>query len=157
MTRMSSRILPSYPAGHIISLMAVECTHISVAVASVPKVAVGVLCVPMVLFALWRRVGTLPVVCCVAWQLFTFFLLIPFVKLQKKLWLRKLKWHDARLRKIADILSSVRLVKLYAWEEAFADSVTELRGREVNEQFSSNLVDGLMDCIFVSSSSVVRQ
>ncbi|KAL1473874.1 hypothetical protein MTO96_038400 [Rhipicephalus appendiculatus] len=157
MTRMSIHTLPSYPAGHIIALMAVDCTHISVAVAGVPKVAVGVLCTPLVLFSVWRRIGTLPVLCCAAWQLLTFFLLIPFVKLQKKLWLRKLKWHDGRLRKIADILSSVRLVKLYAWEETFAASVTELRSREVHEQFTSNLVDGLMDCIFVSSSSVVRQ
>ncbi|KAH7942119.1 hypothetical protein HPB49_020752 [Dermacentor silvarum] len=105
MTKMSPCALPSYPAGHIISLVAVDCSRLSVAVAGMPKLGM-------------------------------------------------LKWHDARLKKITDVLSSVRLLKFYAWEETFADSVTELRGHEVNEQFASNLVDGFLDCLFVSSSSV---
>ncbi|KAH9360241.1 hypothetical protein HPB48_019841 [Haemaphysalis longicornis] len=67
-----------------------------------------------------------------------------------------MKLRDARLKRMADLLSSIRLVKFYAWEEPFTSFIAEIRHREISQQFIANLLDGFMDTLFSSSSSVVK-
>lgn len=37
-----------------------------------------------------------------------------------------------RLKKTSEILKGIKLLKLYAWENIFCDSVEETRGKELN-------------------------
>lgn len=39
---------------------------------------------------------------------------------------------DKRIRHMNEILSSIKMLKLYAWERAFADAIAAIRGVEVN-------------------------
>ncbi|CAN7974829.1 unnamed protein product, partial [Ixodes persulcatus] len=62
---------------------------------------------------------------------------------------------DERLKRFSDLLSSVRLMKMYAWEEAYEDKVNRARGVELIPLFWINVLDGLIDSVCSASSSVM--
>ncbi|KAH9365085.1 hypothetical protein HPB48_021007 [Haemaphysalis longicornis] len=66
-----------------------------------------------------------------------------------------MKYRDERVRKLADTVSCVRLVKFYAWEDAVAQAVTVFRDREGFFIFLVNGFDGFVDSLQNSSSSLV--
>ncbi|CAN8006605.1 unnamed protein product [Ixodes pacificus] len=70
---------------------------------------------------------------------------------------RQMNARDERLKQTSDILSSVRLVKMYSWEDAYLDKLMRTRDAEMNPLFWVNALDGIIDSIFSASSSVVRQ
>ncbi|KFH67868.1 hypothetical protein MVEG_06599 [Podila verticillata NRRL 6337] len=43
----------------------------------------------------------------------------------------KLKWMDTRIRALTEILSSIKIVKLYGWEDAFREKIEALRSKEL--------------------------
>ncbi|KAG0323846.1 Canalicular multispecific organic anion transporter 2, partial [Podila horticola] len=43
----------------------------------------------------------------------------------------KLKWMDTRIRTLTEILSSIKIVKLYGWEDAFREKIEALRTKEL--------------------------
>lgn len=67
-----------------------------------------------------------------------------------------MKCRDERLKRMADLLSSVRVVKMYAWEGAYMKIVKQLRVKEVAAVFRVNLLDGLIDSVYSGLSSLVR-
>ncbi|XP_077511568.1 ATP-binding cassette sub-family C member 3-like isoform X2 [Amblyomma americanum] len=56
---------------------------------------------------------------------------------------------------MADTLSCVKLIKLYAWEDAAAKAVSGLREREGSFIFFANLLDGFVDSLQASSCSLM--
>ncbi|CAN7941052.1 unnamed protein product, partial [Ixodes hexagonus] len=56
----------------------------------------------------------------------------------------------------SDLLSSVRLVKMYAWEDAYQDKLTRARNVEMTPVFWINAVDGIVDSVYSASSSMGR-
>ncbi|KAG0019209.1 hypothetical protein BGZ82_000216, partial [Podila clonocystis] len=43
----------------------------------------------------------------------------------------KLKWMDTRIRALTEILSSIKIVKLYGWEDAFREKIETIRTKEL--------------------------
>lgn len=66
-----------------------------------------------------------------------------------------MRGRDERLKRMSDLLSSVRLVKMYAWEEAYIKTMKQLRDIELVPVFMENILDGLVDSLYSSSSSMV--
>ncbi|KAH7942904.1 hypothetical protein HPB52_002266 [Rhipicephalus sanguineus] len=62
---------------------------------------------------------------------------------------------DERLKKMADTLTCVRLVKFYAWEDAVVRAMNRFREREGFFIFLANLLDGFIDSLQMSSSSLM--
>lgn len=56
---------------------------------------------------------------------------------------------------MCDLLSSVRLVKMYAWEDAHMAKIQLSRDAETAHLFQINLLDGIIDSLYGASSSVV--
>ncbi|CAG2170013.1 unnamed protein product, partial [Oppiella nova] len=48
------------------------------------------------------------------------------------LWTQLLEWKDKRVMAINEILNNIKVIKLYAWEQAFMDNVHKLREQETN-------------------------
>ncbi|KAL1485109.1 hypothetical protein MTO96_032173 [Rhipicephalus appendiculatus] len=86
MMRMSPAALPRYPAGYMVSIIGVDCGVITTTFTIVTRIFFSLLFMPVMYYTLWVRVGTIPVLCCVSWQIFVFLLLIPATKFQRKLW-----------------------------------------------------------------------
>ncbi|XP_070379117.1 ATP-binding cassette sub-family C member 2-like isoform X2 [Dermacentor albipictus] len=154
-TRMSARALAETPTGYLVSLVGVDCEQLNVAAIVISQSVSGLLCFPLVLWMLAKRVGVLPVIGCIAWQLASLALFVPASKVQTGLWKRVNRHRDERLRKMADTLSCVRLVKFYAWEDAVVRVMSRFREREVFFIFLANLLDGFIDSLQNSSSSMM--
>ncbi|CAN8006437.1 unnamed protein product, partial [Ixodes pacificus] len=143
------------PSGYLVSVLGVDCMQLSMSITQMPTEVVGVLIMPLLVYLLAARVGTDPALCCAAWMLGSLLLIIPVSRLQNAIWLRIMKNRDERLKRLSDFLSSVRLVKMYAWEDAFMDAVERLRRKEMVPIFLINLLDGFIDSLYSASSSVV--
>ncbi|XP_072141357.1 uncharacterized protein [Dermacentor andersoni] len=85
-TRMTARALSEAPAGYLVSLVAVDCEQLHTVMVLSSHTLSGLLCLPVLLWMLSRRVGTLPVVACVAWPLAVFALSALVSRLQTGLW-----------------------------------------------------------------------
>ncbi|XP_075724502.1 ATP-binding cassette sub-family C member 2 [Rhipicephalus microplus] len=154
-TRMSGRALSENPTGYLVSLVGVDCEELNMAAIIIFEITSGLLCFPVLLWMLAKRVGVLPVIGCVAWQLVSLALFVPVSKVQTGFWKRVNRQRDERLKKMADTLSCVRLVKFYAWEDALVRAMNRFRERETFFIFLANLLDGFVDSLQVSSSSLM--
>lgn len=62
---------------------------------------------------------------------------------------------DDRLKFLTDLLSSVRLVKMSAWEGPYEQKLNQAREFELAPLYGLNLLDGLLDSLYGATSSVV--
>ncbi|XP_040066653.3 ATP-binding cassette sub-family C member 2 [Ixodes scapularis] len=135
--------------------MGLDTMMVAFGILQLPMPIVGTICLPLIFFMLSTRVGVGPTVSCATWLLFV--LLLPFLtsKIQNAQWRKIMQARDERLKRMTDLLSSVRLVKMYAWEEAYMKAMKEVREKEMTSIFRVNLLDGLLDSIYGASTSVM--
>ncbi|XP_040068276.1 ATP-binding cassette sub-family C member 2 [Ixodes scapularis] len=155
MTRLSSSARSRTLAGYLTSILVVDCLQIASSVFLLPTPLTGILCTPVVLYMLFSRAGVLASLSCAAWIALVLLLPVPLSALQKKLWVRALRARDERLQLMSDLLSSVRLVKMHAWEDVHRDRVERARNAEVALMFRINLLDGLIDSLYSANSSLL--
>ncbi|XP_037582809.2 LOW QUALITY PROTEIN: ATP-binding cassette sub-family C member 2-like [Dermacentor silvarum] len=152
---MSSESRRRYPAGHITALLTVD-TWLSAGFCMVIAVPLfGALFLPFVFSMLGVRTGVAPSLCCAAWTLLVLFLPFLCSFLQKRFWDNVIRARDERLKVIADLLSTIRVVKMYAWEDALQENVLRYRNVELKWLFRVNILDALLDCVYSSTSSVL--
>ncbi|KAG0426905.1 hypothetical protein HPB47_025998 [Ixodes persulcatus] len=154
-TRLSPTALSHTSPGQVASMLAVDCFQISMSMFLFPTPLAGILCMPVLLWQLSVRVGTVPTLWCAAWFVLVFLLPFPASRLQKALWIRNVRARDERLKRMGDLLSSIRLVKMYAWEKPHRERVEEARGDEMTAMFFINLLDGIIDSLYSAISSVL--
>ncbi|CAN8001619.1 unnamed protein product, partial [Ixodes hexagonus] len=154
-TRLSPTSRNDNPSGYAVSVMGIDCMQLSISLMQFPPPLVALACMPVVFYLLAVRVGTGPALCCAAWLLAAILLPIPTSRLQNAVWRRIMRCRDERLKRLSDLLSSVRLVKMYAWEDAYMKAVEELRTKEMVPVFLVNLLDGFIDSLYSASGSVM--
>ncbi|CAN8026121.1 unnamed protein product, partial [Ixodes persulcatus] len=155
MTRLSPTSRAQYPAGQVVSILGVDCMMVSFGAMQFPMPIIGIICSPVIFVMLSARVGMVPAILCAAWLLLIVLLPIPISRIQKALWSKLMQARDERLKRMADLLSSVRLVKMYAWEDAYMGAVTEVREKEMAPVLRVNLLDGFIDSLYSASTSVM--
>ncbi|KAH9364370.1 hypothetical protein HPB48_021713 [Haemaphysalis longicornis] len=155
MTRLSPLALARNPSGYVVSLLGVDCIQISSTLLQIPQPLAGLVCMPFVLYLLGNRAGLVPALGCTVWLLLVMLLPLPVSVLQNALWIRVTRFRDERLRRTADLLSSVRVVKLYAWEDAYMGAVNRVRNSELAALLRANVLDGLVDSLYSSTSTLL--
>lgn len=155
MTRLSPLALARNPSGYVVSLLGVDCIQMSGTLLQIPQPLAGVACMPFVLYLLGNRAGLVPALGCTVWLLLVMLLPMPVSVLQNALWIRVTRFRDERLRRTADLLSSVRVVKLYAWEDAYMGAVNSVRNSELAALLRANVLDGLVDSLYSSTSTLL--
>lgn len=154
-TRLSPSARAENTAGYIVSLLAVDCQQLCTCLHQMPVPTIGLAFLPLLFYMMSRHVGWAPALCCAAWPIIAVLLAFPISGLQSHLWGRVTRARDARLKRVAAILSSIRVVKMYSWEDSYMDTVTKLRQREMTPVFRVNLLDGFVDTIYGASSSLM--
>ncbi|CAN7940136.1 unnamed protein product, partial [Ixodes hexagonus] len=154
MTQLSPTARSNNPSGYVVSILGVDCFQLASSFFLVPIPLFGLFCYPVVVVMLVTRVGLGPVLFCLAWIFGAVLLPLPVSSIQNFLW-RALKARDERLKQMCDLLSSVRLVKMYAWEDAHMAKVQLSRDAETAHLFQINLLDGIIDSLYGASSSVM--
>ncbi|KAG0280370.1 hypothetical protein BGZ95_010380 [Linnemannia exigua] len=67
----------------------------------------------------------------------------------------RLKTTDERVRVTTEILSSIKIVKLYGWEAAFKSRILEARKAELNVLRKMGALEAVMSLVFASTSTIV--
>ncbi|KAM7294634.1 ATP-binding cassette sub-family C member 2-like [Ixodes scapularis] len=153
-TRLSPTSRSDNPPGYVVAVMAMDCMQLSINLVQFTDPIVGMTCMPIVFYLLATRVGTIPALCCAAWLLAAILLPFPTSRLQNAIWGRVMRFRDDRVKRLTDLLTSVRLVKMCAWEDAYMHAVKELRAKEMVPLFLANLLDGFIDSVYSASGSV---
>lgn len=58
---------------------------------------------------------------------------------------------DKRVTSMKEIIDSMRLIKMYAWEESFLSRILDIRSKEIKELFKPSM---LMSCTLTVSPSI---
>ncbi|XP_037554286.2 multidrug resistance-associated protein 1-like [Dermacentor silvarum] len=143
------------PTGYVASLLGVDCLQLCNCAYSLPLPLCGALTLPLLFWMLSERAGVVPAICCAAWALVT--LLAPLASLyaQKRFWDVEIKARDERLKSMTDLLCNIRVVKMYAWEDALQANVLSSREAEVKCLFAVNMLDAVLDSVCSSCSAVL--
>ncbi|CAO3565923.1 unnamed protein product [Mortierella alpina] len=68
---------------------------------------------------------------------------------------KRLKTTDERVRLVSEVLSNIKIVKLYGWESAFKKSILAVRNAELGILRKLGIVEAIMSLVFASSSTIV--
>ncbi|KAM7289697.1 putative ABC transporter [Ixodes scapularis] len=155
MTRLSATSRTTSSSGHLVAVICVDCQQCALAIIYMTIPVLGFFCLPFMFLMLADRVGRGPAICCAAWLGLAVLVPVPITRLQNYFWRKILMGRDQRLKRMVDLLTSVRLVKMCAWEDAYMDSVKRLRETEMTPVFRVNLLDGLIDSLYSGTSSMM--
>uniref|UniRef100_H0X343 ATP binding cassette subfamily C member 4 n=1 Tax=Otolemur garnettii TaxID=30611 RepID=H0X343_OTOGA len=62
---------------------------------------------------------------------------------------------DARIRTMNEVITGIRIIKMYAWEKPFADLIANLRRKEISKILRSSYLRGMNLASFFSASKVI--
>ncbi|KAG1709754.1 Multidrug resistance-associated protein 4 [Nymphon striatum] len=108
----------------------------------------------LVCIILWLNIGALPVIG-VSGIIIMIPLQILFGKSLFKFRIKVLKATDARIKLIYEIITSMKIIKLYAWEDSFWKHLIEKRKHEFNQLRRITIFKGASCIIFKSMINVV--
>ncbi|XP_049513140.1 ATP-binding cassette sub-family C member 2-like isoform X2 [Dermacentor silvarum] len=142
-------------SGYIVSVMGVDCTILAFSAQLILLPVSGLLTLPIVIYMLTTRVGLGPGLSCgsvlLAALIGFWIAVVSYYSLQR----RSMKLRDDRLKSMLDLLSSIRTVKMYAWEQNHLDSLKRLRERELRHVLKVNMINGTVDAIYSALSSLL--
>ncbi|XP_064442019.1 ATP-binding cassette sub-family C member 4 isoform X2 [Mirounga angustirostris] len=62
---------------------------------------------------------------------------------------------DVRIRTMNEVITGIRIIKMYAWEKSFADLITYLRRKEISKILSSSYLRGMNLASFFVASKII--
>ncbi|KAG0298892.1 Multidrug resistance-associated protein 1 [Linnemannia gamsii] len=77
------------------------------------------------------------------------------VKIYNRLHRQRSELADERIRVMTEILSAIKLVKLYAWESPFLTRILNVRNRELGAMRRAGALDAAMSIVFSSSPLII--
>lgn len=137
--KMSTRARHKFPIGNITSLMATDLSKVDLAFGFAPVL----FCFPVpVVIAIGLLLTNLGVTSLVGIGLFIVSLIICSL-LSKVLFAirsKAVKYTDQRVSLMREVLSHLKVIKFYAWEDAYRERITKLRDLEMKELFKLKVV-----------------
>ncbi|XP_014273818.1 multidrug resistance-associated protein 1 [Halyomorpha halys] len=128
--KLSSSARKTSTVGEIVNLMAVDAQrffHILISLSNMWSIPLQII---LAVFFIWQILGP-----SVLAGLAILTIMIPvngyLANLSKKLQIKQMKYKDERLKIMNEILSGIKVLKLYAWERSFEERVQEIRGKEM--------------------------
>ncbi|XP_072168419.1 multidrug resistance-associated protein 1-like [Diadema setosum] len=128
--KLSNAARKGATVGEIVNLMSVDaqrcmdlCTYLNMLWSAPFQISVA-------LYFLWQTLGP-----SVLAGLGVMILLIPLNALvatqAKKLQVKQMRYKDARIKLMSEVLSGIKVLKLYAWEESFQEKILAIRNKEL--------------------------
>ncbi|XP_075730463.1 ATP-binding cassette sub-family C member 2-like [Rhipicephalus microplus] len=143
------------PVGYVASLLGVDCLQLCYGFYALPLPLCGTLTLPLLFWMLSKMVGVAPAVCCATWAVITILAPLVFLYAQRYFWDEHIKARDERLKFMTDLLCNIRVVKMYAWEDALQQDVLKSRKLELKFLLRVNLLAAVLDSVCSSCSTVM--
>ncbi|XP_066908740.1 multidrug resistance-associated protein 1 isoform X2 [Halyomorpha halys] len=117
--------------GKIVNLMAVDSQSIMGSLTYINYLFLGPIQIGVALYFLWEQLGA-----CALAGLAVMIIMIPLksfiVNKTKHLQQKQMKNKDERVEMINEVLSGMKVLKLYAWESSFLDLILKIRDKELS-------------------------
>lgn len=144
---MSSAAKRTTTVGEIVNLMAVDAHRFFEMIPYLHIAWSGPLVVGISVFLLWRYLGAAAFV-----GLVVMIMLVPisaFIATQlKNLQAKQMKVKDERVKLMNEILSGMKVLKLYAWESSFQNQIKDIRKEEMNYLRKAAIINAFTDLIW---------
>ena len=132
--------------GEIVNLMAVDAHRFFELSQIVNLIWSAPLQIIVSLYLLWNELGI-----CVLGGLTVLLIMIPIIgfltRILKRLQTKQMNFKDERVKAINEILSGIKVLKLYGWEQPFMDDVQNIRDNEMDNLKSINYIGSMIICL----------
>lgn len=128
--RISNAARKERTVGEIVNLMSVDANKFQELTMFINMLWSAPITIIISIYFLWLELGP-----SILAGLAVMILLIPLngvlVNKSKKLQMKQMKEKDERVKMMNEILSGIKVLKLYAWEKSFEQQITKIREREI--------------------------
>lgn len=128
--RMSNTARKESTVGEIVNLMSVDAQRFMDVTAYINMIWSAPLQIALALYFLWEILGP-----SVLSGLAVMIILIPVNALLagkvRNLQIKQMKNKDERVKLMNEVLSGIKVLKLYAWEPSFEDQILKIRNKEI--------------------------
>ncbi|XP_063421679.1 multidrug resistance-associated protein 1-like [Mytilus trossulus] len=128
---MNNEARKSSTVGEIVNLMSVDCQRFQDVAGQLWMIWSAPLQIILATVLLWQQLGP-SVLAGVGVMLLLIPINIVISTKQRKLQADLMRYKDNRIKMMNEILSGMKVLKLYAWESSFQDKVTAIRKKEVD-------------------------
>ncbi|XP_028427666.1 ATP-binding cassette sub-family C member 4 [Perca flavescens] len=152
--RLSSSAMGKTTTGQIVNLLSNDVNKFDDVTIFLHFLWVGPLQAAAVVGVLWAEIGP----SCLAGMVILMFLMptqTMFGRLFSKFRSKTAVLTDERIRTMNEVVSGMRIIKMYAWEKPFAALVTEVRRKEISKIMKSSYLRGLNMASFYCASKII--
>ncbi|XP_055772481.1 multidrug resistance-associated protein 1-like, partial [Salvelinus fontinalis] len=151
---ISSAARQSCTVGQIVNLVSADTQKLMDMVVYFNAVWVAPIEIALCLFFLWQLLGPSALA-----GIATVILIFPLngfiAKMRSKLQEVQMRYTDSRIKLMNEILSGIKILKFYAWEQAFLERVLGYREKELNALKRSQVLYSISIASFNSSSFLI--
>uniref|UniRef100_UPI0037E8F146 ATP-binding cassette sub-family C member 4-like n=1 Tax=Semicossyphus pulcher TaxID=241346 RepID=UPI0037E8F146 len=151
---LSSEAMGRTTTGQIVNLLSNDVNRFDEITLNLHYLWVGPLQAVVILVFLWYEIGP----SCLA-GMAVIVLMLPLQSWFGKLFgifrSKTVVFTDNRIRIMNEVVSGIRIIKMYAWEKPFSALVTEVRRKEISQILKSSYLRGLNMASFFASSKII--
>jgi len=152
--RLSNKALSQTTTGHIVNLVSVDAQKLDFAAMFLHYLWLSPIIIIITAFLLWREIGA----SCLS-GVGLLLLLAPLQMAMGRLLMKfrraVVKFTDQRVKVMNEVITGMRVLKLYTWEESFTEMVDKLRRQEIREVRKLSFLRAGFMSFFFSSASLV--
>ncbi|XP_041637493.1 multidrug resistance-associated protein 4 [Cheilinus undulatus] len=151
---LSSSAMGKTTTGQIVNLLSNDVNRFDDVTIFLHFLWVGPLQAAAVVGLLWVEIGA----SCLAGMVVLMFLMpmqTLFGRLFSKFRTKTAVLTDSRIRTMNEVVSGIRIIKMYAWEKPFSALVTEVRRKEISKIMKSSYLRGLNMASFFCASKII--
>uniref|UniRef100_H2SRT7 Cystic fibrosis transmembrane conductance regulator n=1 Tax=Takifugu rubripes TaxID=31033 RepID=H2SRT7_TAKRU len=151
---LSSSAMGKTTTGQIVNLLSNDVNRFDEVTIFLHFLWVGPLQAATVVALLWAEIGP----SCLAGMGVLMFLMpmqTMFGRLFSKFRSKTATLTDSRIRTMNEVVSGIRIIKMYAWEKPFAALVSNIRSKEISKVMKSSYLRGLNMASFFCASKII--
>lgn len=141
--RMTACASPAGMAGHVINLMSTDVTRFNAALVLIHDLWRGPVELLLMGYLIWGEIGV--------WGMWGLTVMCAFLPLQawasqRTAFYRKrtVKHADDRMRRVAEVMQAIQVIKMYTWERWFEGNVDKVRCEELRGIRGTQMVNGFL-------------
>ncbi|XP_016365866.1 multidrug resistance-associated protein 4-like [Sinocyclocheilus rhinocerous] len=151
---LSATAMGQTTTGQIVNLLSNDVNKFDELTIFLHYLWMGPLQAAAVIGLLWQEVGA-SCLAGIAVLIFLMPLQTMFGKLFSKYRSKTAAFTDSRIRTMNEVVSGIRIIKMYAWEKPFAALVNDVRRKEISKIMSSSYLRGLNMASFFTANKII--
>nr|XP_020038730.1 multidrug resistance-associated protein 4 isoform X4 [Castor canadensis] len=152
--RLSNMAMGKTTTGQIVNLLSNDVNKFDQVTIFLHFLWAGPLQAVAVTVLLWMEIG----ISCLA-GMAVLIILLPLQscigKLFSSLRSKTAAFTDARIRTMNEVITGIRIIKMYAWEKSFADLIASLRRKEISKVLKSSYLRGMNLASFFVANKII--